>query len=118
MSIAGGCEQMPDSDQRERRQARRLGVGVSVGVGIGTNLFSQSVTRAPDLNEGGQRRAGGRMSFDRVLPCHTVRKVLRILRNERLARCAAEICRSLLSEIRVWPLSPTLRGIRLASESA
>jgi hypothetical protein len=72
---------MPDSDQRERRQARKLGVGVGVGIGIGigTNLFSQSVTRAPDLNEGGQRRAGGRMSFDRVLPYRTVRKVLRIM---------------------------------------
>jgi len=26
---------MPDSDQRERRQARKLGVGVGVGIGIG-----------------------------------------------------------------------------------
>jgi hypothetical protein len=50
---------MPDSDQRERRQARKLGVGV----GIGTNLFSQSITRAPDLNEGGQRRAGGSVTL-------------------------------------------------------
>jgi hypothetical protein len=80
---------MPDSDQRERRQAHKLGVGV--GIGIGTNLFSQSVTRAPDLNEGGQRCAGGRMSFDRVLPYRTKGTVLRIMSGWRdaLQRSAA-----------------------------
>jgi hypothetical protein len=82
---------MPDSDQREGRQARKLGVGVGVGVSIGTNLFSQSVTRALDLNEGGQRRAGGRMSFDRVLPYRTKGTVLRIMSGWRdaLQRSAA-----------------------------